>query len=123
HRRRRRLARRGRLAARRGRRVPGATEHLAVDAHDRCGRSRATGGDTVTTALVIGRLRPGRPIRETVGETQRLLEAAGWKVETSLVKKKRSVRKRTAAAAKDGVDVVVAVGGDGVVLQVVQSLA
>jgi YegS/Rv2252/BmrU family lipid kinase len=94
-----------------------------MDAHDRCGGSRATGGDSVTTALVIGRRRPGRPIRETVRETQRLLEAAGWKVETSVVKKKRSVRKRTAAAAKDGVDVVVAVGGDGAVLQVVQSLA
>ena len=77
----------------------------------------------MTKALVIGRRRPGRPIREAVQETQRLLEAAGWKVQTSVVKKKRSVRKRSAAAAKDGVDVVVAVGGDGAVLQVVQGLA
>ena len=77
----------------------------------------------MTRALVIGRKRPGRPILEAVRETQRLLEAAGWKVETSVVKKKRSVRKRSAAAAKDGIDVVVAVGGDGAVLQVVQGLA
>jgi len=77
----------------------------------------------MTRALVIGRRRPGRPIAEAVRETERLLEAAGWKVDSSVVKKKRAVRKRTAAAAKDGTDVVVAVGGDGAVLQVVQGLA
>jgi len=73
--------------------------------------------------MVIGRKRQGRPIREAVQQTRRLLEAAGWKVETSLVKKKGSVRRRSKDAAKDGTDVVVAVGGDGAVLQVVQGLA
>jgi YegS/Rv2252/BmrU family lipid kinase len=77
----------------------------------------------VTKALVIGRRRPGRPIGEAVRKTERLLEAAGWKVKTAVVKKKGAVRKRSAAAAKDGIDVVVAVGGDGAVLQVVQGLA
>ena len=80
-------------------------------------------GRVVTSALVIGRQRPGRPIAEKVRETQELLEAAGWEVDTSVVKKKKAVRKRSAAAAKDGIDVVVAVGGDGAVLQVVQGLA
>jgi YegS/Rv2252/BmrU family lipid kinase len=77
----------------------------------------------MTSALVIGRRRRGRPIREAVRETQRLLEAAGWQVEASVVKKKRSVRRRSGDAARSGVDVVVAVGGDGAVLQVVQGLA
>lgn len=77
----------------------------------------------MTKALVIGRRRPGRPISEAVQKTERLLEAAGWKVKTAVVKKKGTMRKRSAAAAKDGIDVVVAVGGDGAVLQVVQGLA
>ena len=77
----------------------------------------------MTKALVIGRRRPGRPISETVRKTKRLLEAAGWKVRTSVVKKKGAVRRRSREAAKDGTDVVVAVGGDGAVLQVVQGLA
>jgi YegS/Rv2252/BmrU family lipid kinase len=77
----------------------------------------------VTKALVIGRKRPGRPIRDAVQETARLLEAGGWKVRTSVVKKKGAVRKRSREAVKDGTDVVVAVGGDGAVLQVVQGLA
>jgi YegS/Rv2252/BmrU family lipid kinase len=77
----------------------------------------------MTKALVIGRRRPGRPIRDAVRETGRLLEDAGWEVETSVVKKKRAVRRRSADAAESGHDVVVAVGGDGAVLQVVQGLA
>jgi len=56
----------------------------------------------VTKALVIGRKRPGRPIRSAVQETARLLEAAGWKVRTSVVKKKGAVRRRSREAAKDG---------------------
>lgn len=77
----------------------------------------------MTTALVIGRKRPGRPIRKAVRDTQRQLEAAGWTVESSVVKKKSRLRRETAAAVDAGVDVVVAVGGDGAVLQVIQSLA
>jgi len=77
----------------------------------------------MTTALVIGRKRPGRPIRKAVRDTQRQLEAAGWTVESSVVKKKSKLRRETADAVEAGVDVVVAVGGDGAVLQVIQSLA
>ncbi len=77
----------------------------------------------MTTALVIGRKRPGRPISKAVRDTQRKLEAAGWTVESSVVKKKSKLRRETATAVEAGVDVVVAVGGDGAVLQVVQSLA
>jgi diacylglycerol kinase (ATP) len=77
----------------------------------------------MTKALVIGRRRRGRPIGQAVRETRRRLEGAGWTVEDALVDHKRELRQHTARAVKDRVDVVVAVGGDGVVLQVVQSLA
>jgi diacylglycerol kinase (ATP) len=74
-------------------------------------------------ALVIGRRRKGRKIAEAVRDTQRLLEAAGWTVESEVVDRKRELRKSTAKAVKSGLDVVVAVGGDGAVLQVVNALA
>jgi diacylglycerol kinase (ATP) len=76
----------------------------------------------MTAALVIGRRRPGRGIAQAVQETQRRLEAEGWTVDAAVVDRKREVRHRSARAVKKGVDIVVAVGGDGVVSQVVQSL-
>ena len=79
--------------------------------------------DNLTRALVIGRRRPGRKIGAAVAETRQLLEAAGWKVESRVVKRKSALRGHAADAVKAGVDVVVAVGGDGAVLQVVNSLA
>ena len=77
----------------------------------------------MTHALVIGRRRKGRAIGKAVRQTAQRLEAAGWTVDTALVDRKREVRKRTAVAVKSDADVVVAVGGDGAVLQVIQSLA
>lgn len=77
----------------------------------------------MTRALVIGRRRKGRGIGEVVRETRRLLEAAGWTVDSALVDSKRALRRDAARAVKAGADVVVAVGGDGAVLQVVQALA
>jgi diacylglycerol kinase (ATP) len=77
----------------------------------------------MTSALVIGRLRPGRKIAAAVRTTQKELKAAGWTVEGTVVKTKGQLRRETAAAVKAKVDVVVAVGGDGAVLQVIQSLA
>lgn len=74
-------------------------------------------------ALVVGRRRKGRKIGFAVRETRRLLEAAGWKVDSSVVVRKRELRRATAKGLKAGVDVVVAVGGDGAVLQVVNVLA
>ena len=70
----------------------------------------------MTRALVIGRRRPGRKIGRAVRETQQRLEAAGWKVEGRVVGRKSALRGHAADAAKAGVDVVVAVGGDGAVL-------
>ncbi len=75
------------------------------------------------SALVIGRLRPGRKIAETVRTTTNGLKDAGWSADGIIVKTKGQIRRKTAAAVKDKVDVVVAVGGDGAVLQVIQSLA
>jgi diacylglycerol kinase (ATP) len=77
----------------------------------------------MTRSLVIGRHRPGRKIGRAVRETQRRLDAAGWKVEGLVVRRKSALRRHVADAAKAGVDVVVAVGGDGAVLQVVNAIA
>jgi YegS/Rv2252/BmrU family lipid kinase len=77
----------------------------------------------MTRALVIGRRRPGRKIGAAVRETTGRLEAAGWKVEGVVVRRKSALRSHAADAVEAGVDVVVAVGGDGAVLQVVNSLA
>jgi YegS/Rv2252/BmrU family lipid kinase len=77
----------------------------------------------VTCALVIGRRRPGRKIEQAVRETSRQLEGAGWTVESAIVDRKSQLRRHTGRAVRAEVDVVVAVGGDGAVLQVVQKLA
>jgi diacylglycerol kinase (ATP) len=77
----------------------------------------------VIRALVIGRRRTGRQIGAAVRETSRLLELGGWEVESAVVGHKRTLRHRAADAAKAGLDVVVAVGGDGAVFQVVNAVA
>ena len=77
----------------------------------------------MTRALIVGRRRKGRRIGRAIGETQRRLEGAGWTVDSALVGRKRELRRRAARAVKAGFDVVVVVGGDGAVLQVVQELA
>jgi diacylglycerol kinase (ATP) len=74
-------------------------------------------------ALVIGRRRRGRTIGTVVRQTRKRLEAAGWTVESVFVDRKKELRQHAARAVKEGFDVVVAVGGDGAVLQVVQVLA
>ena len=77
----------------------------------------------MTRALVIGRRRKGHRIGQVVSETGRRLEAAGWTVDEALVDGKKDLRRHAARAVKAHVDVVVTVGGDGSVLQVVQELA
>ena len=77
----------------------------------------------MTRALVLGRRRIGRQIGEAVHETADLLEAGGWDVETEIVLRKKQLRKRARKAVKAKFDVVVAVGGDGAVFQVVNELA
>jgi len=77
----------------------------------------------MTTALVIGRWRKGREVALHVDETSKALRAAGWTVEDRVVKRKKALRKRAGDAAAKGIDVVVAVGGDGGVLQVATALA
>jgi YegS/Rv2252/BmrU family lipid kinase len=77
----------------------------------------------MTKALVIGRRRPGRPISRTVRETRSQLQDAGWSAEEVVVDTKGQLRRGAARGVKDGVDVVVAVGGDGAVSEVLQSLA
>ncbi len=76
----------------------------------------------MTRVLVIGRRRPGRAIGKAVRETARRLKAAGWSVDQDVVTTKGQLRRGAARAVKRGADAVIAVGGDGAVLQVVQSL-
>jgi YegS/Rv2252/BmrU family lipid kinase len=77
----------------------------------------------MTKALVLGRKRKGRKIAEAVGQTRELLELAGWTIESKVVLKKSELRRAARRAKKQDVDVVVAVGGDGAVFQVVNALA
>ncbi len=74
-------------------------------------------------AFVVGRRRRGRKIGTVVQQTRRRLEAAGWTVETAFVERKKELRQAAQRAVSEKFDVVVAVGGDGAVLQVVQVLA
>jgi len=74
-------------------------------------------------AMVLGRYRRGRRIATAVRETRKRLEAEGWTVDSATVAKKKTLRRRAAAAARGGTDIVVAVGGDGAVLQVVNALS
>jgi diacylglycerol kinase (ATP) len=77
----------------------------------------------MTQAFVIGRRRKGRPIRKEVREVRRRLEGAGWAVESSVVKRRRELRQEATRAIEAGADVIVAVGGDGAILQIVQAVA
>ena len=77
----------------------------------------------MTRALVLGRKRKGRQIGAAVRETVERLHAGGWDVDSEVVVHKRELRKHARRAVKDKLDVVVAVGGDGAVFQVVNSIA
>lgn len=77
----------------------------------------------MTRAYVVGRRRKGRKVRQVVAEVQQLLEAGGWKVDSGVVKRKRDLRQRARHAVRAGYDVVVAVGGDGAVIEVATALA
>jgi diacylglycerol kinase (ATP) len=72
--------------------------------------------------LVIGRRRPGRPIAKHMDAVSEQLRLAGWTVDARLVERKRDLRRRTAKAVKAGVELVVAVGGDGAIAQVATKL-
>ncbi len=72
--------------------------------------------------LVIGRRRTGRPVAAVVAEVGLLIAAEGVRADTKVVKRKRKVRRATRKAVRDGCDLVVAVGGDGLVQQVATAL-
>ena len=75
-----------------------------------------------TRALVIGRRRKGRHIGRIMREVQDILETGGWTVETELVDRRSDLVRRTRKAVAGGVEVAVAVGGDGAVHQVVTAV-
>jgi diacylglycerol kinase (ATP) len=76
-----------------------------------------------TRAFVVGRRRKGRHIGRIVREVRAMLEAAGWTVESELVDRRSELIRETRQAVARGVDVAVAVGGDGAVHQVVTAVA
>lgn len=77
----------------------------------------------MTRALVVGRIRRGRPIEPMVATVRDSLRAAGWQVDGKVVRRKRAMTRRAAKAVAAGCDVVVVVGGDGAVLRVASALA
>jgi diacylglycerol kinase family enzyme len=77
----------------------------------------------MTRAYVIGRRRKGRTNGRVIREVERALRAGGWSTGSALVKSKRDLRRVAASKAKAGYDVVVAVGGDGAVMQVATAIA
>jgi diacylglycerol kinase (ATP) len=79
--------------------------------------------EPVKRVFVVARERKGRPVADAVHQVELLLAREGVGCETEIVKRKRAVREATTRAMKAGVDVVIAVGGDGTVLQVATSLA
>jgi diacylglycerol kinase (ATP) len=76
-----------------------------------------------STAFVIGRIRRGHHVAAVVHEVERLLADEGVRVHSKIVWKKKQVRRATARALDAGVDLVIAVGGDGTVQQVADSVA
>src|ERR1700693_259515 len=56
--------------------------------------------EPMTRAMVLGRLRKGRKIRLVVGEVERALSEAGWKVDARVVKRKSALRRSAADAVK-----------------------
>jgi diacylglycerol kinase (ATP) len=76
-----------------------------------------------STAFVIGRIRRGHHVAPVVHEVERLLADEGLRVSSKLVWKKKQLRRATSRAVDAGVDIVVAVGGDGTVQQVAGSVA
>jgi YegS/Rv2252/BmrU family lipid kinase len=79
--------------------------------------------EPVKRVLVVARERKGRPVADVVHEVESLLAREGVPCQTRIVKRKGAVRAATKRAMKAGVDMVIAVGGDGTVLQVATSLA
>jgi diacylglycerol kinase (ATP) len=76
-----------------------------------------------STAFVIGRIRRGHHVAPVVHEVERLLADQGLRVSSKLVWKKKQLRRATSRAVDAGVELVVAVGGDGTVQQVAGSVA
>jgi diacylglycerol kinase family enzyme len=72
---------------------------------------------------VIGRIRRGHHVAPVVHEVERLLADQGLRVSSKVVWKKKQLRRATSRAVDAGVELVVAVGGDGTVQQVAGSVA
>lgn len=72
---------------------------------------------------MIGRIRRGHHVAPVVHEVERLLADRGMRVSSKVVWKKKQLRRATSRAVDAGVELIVAVGGDGTVQQVAGSVA
>jgi len=77
----------------------------------------------MTRAFVLGLARKDRDIAGLVRRVRIELEAAGWQADSAVVDQMSDLRVLAQQAIQDGFEVVAAVGGDGVVNQVIAALA
>jgi diacylglycerol kinase family enzyme len=74
-------------------------------------------------AVILARIRPGRPVEAQTEAAAKALRAAGWTVTIYVVHRKRDLRRRSREAVSAGVRLLAVVGGDGAVLQVLGAVA
>ena len=77
----------------------------------------------MTHAFIVGRRRKGRHVGRVVREVRVALQAVGWRVRERTVTGRQDLARAAAEAVQAGVDVVVAVGGDGTVRLVASAVA
>ncbi|MBA2394337.1 MAG: diacylglycerol kinase family lipid kinase [Ktedonobacteraceae bacterium] len=81
--------------------------------------------DTQTTAILIANPTAGSYTQHEneISNTISFMRSHGWQAELKLTQKAGDARHLTQEAVKQGINVVVAIGGDGTVNEVIQELA
>ncbi len=81
--------------------------------------------NTLTTAILIANPTAGSYTQhaDQISDTISFMRSHGWQAELKLTQEAGDARRLTQEAVKQGVNVVVAIGGDGTVNEVIQELA
>jgi YegS/Rv2252/BmrU family lipid kinase len=84
--------------------------------------------DAQVTAIIIANPTAGSYIHSTqhteqISNTIAFLRSRGWQTELKLTQKAGDARRLAAEAVQQGINVVIAVGGDGTINEVIQELA